>query len=166
MTNKKAQIHILESVGVIIFFSIIAIFFFIFYVRYQSQETQNQKEENMYKLLMEKVKALRSLEELKCTILGVEGITCIDYMKLLILRDIINTNEFAKSYYAQFFGSSEIIFEIVYAPYPDKIQNITLFKQDDANYKNQLLFYQPFTVYDANTKKYYFAMMKFIYKYN
>lgn len=169
--TKKSQIHILESVGVLIFFTIVAIFFFIFYMRYRAQELQYQKEENIYKLIMERVKALRSLEELKCTLLGVEGISCIDYMKLLILADIINKSDFARLYYSQFFSSSEIVFEIIYAPYPDKIQNITLIKEYTSNmsnitYKNRVVFYQPFTLYDANTRKYYFAMMKYFYSYN
>ncbi|MEM4396300.1 MAG: hypothetical protein QXR30_01420 [Candidatus Woesearchaeota archaeon] len=153
--------------AIIIFFTIVFIIFFIYYSRLQSQNQQNQKEERISKIIIENVKNIRGMDELKCTLLGVEGITCIDLLKLNSLKALINSNEFARSYYSQIFGNSEIELQIIYAHTNEyRMKNISLYASDYSSYKNSKVFFQPIVVYNPETKKNYFAFIKYTYKYN
>ncbi|MEM2115830.1 MAG: hypothetical protein QXD62_02920 [Candidatus Woesearchaeota archaeon] len=165
MNRKKGQIHILESVAIILFFIVILGLFFIFYSRLQVQKVEEKKHEDAVKILFDKFKILTSLDELKCTLIGVERKTCLDLVKIEQFSNSINSSDFVRSYYSSIFGSSSINITIIYSVDESYLNKSIILYDLKTTTKNSLFFEYPVSIYNPYRKKTYFGLVKYTYYY-
>lgn len=111
--NRKAQIHMTETIAVIFIFFVLVGFGLIFYSRYHKVSLQEKAEELIAKRAIDTTTKALFLPELICSDAEAEPEgNCIDMMKLPYAIEAIEKNKI--DYYFDVFGYSKITLHQIY----------------------------------------------------
>ena len=159
MKSKKAQIHMMETIGVLVIFFIIIVLSLVFYFKVNKNTSDQLGDE--FKGL-ERIKLAQqfavSLPELQCSEYGIIDSACIDeYM----LESAIPTFELYKNtYYFNLFGYSKITVSRIYPILPLTNDWSIYDRRGDPNQRPQISrSYFPMTLYNPVTGMRSFAIM-------
>lgn len=111
--RRKAQIHMGESIAVIIIIIVLITFGFVFYGKVKSSSIGEQK------VLFEELDAVKlsqvvyALPEIQCSFAGGADYGCVDLLKFISLSNIINESHYGHDqtnyfYYREIFGKARI----------------------------------------------------------
>jgi len=112
--KNKAQLHMGETIMVLIIVVIIGIVAFVFYVRMTEDKIQGKLIEIEELNAVETAQLASSLYELRCSKPGVTDL-CFDIHKALALQDLRTTNPtLFFTYYYDLFGDAKITLQRIY----------------------------------------------------
>ena len=113
MKPKKAQMQMMETMGVLFIFLMLVLFSIIFYYKYQGISLEEKQEELVAARAMDTTLKLLFLPELQCSRGEAEAIdNCIDLMKLRSLDE--SMEEYLTEYYFNLFSYANISVHMVY----------------------------------------------------
>ena len=107
MSQKKAQIHMTETIAVLFIFFILIVFGLIFYYQYQKVNVKEQAEEQLALRAMDTTLKVLFLPELTCTKGKAEAEdNCLDALKLKYAGELFKENTL--DYYFNLFSYAKI----------------------------------------------------------
>ncbi len=165
MRRKKAQVQIGETVGVIMFFTLIMIITLVFIVKQNAGNQEKARVQKVNELLTTLARTIQTMNELRCSKLSTETLGCLDLEKIKAFNDELQHNDFALSYYKNIFGFSKIDVSIVYAYDPVQENNYTIYNVT-GNLTDSLYFAMPIQVYDPIAHKNMLGMLEIEYYIN
>lgn len=114
--SRKAQMQMMETIGVIFIFFIIVLFGSIFYFKFQEISFQNQQEELLAGQAMDLTLVTLFFPEVQCSQGEAEAEdNCIDMSKVRALNNMMDDNpRYVTDYYFNVFGYANITVNMVY----------------------------------------------------
>ena len=97
--STKGQVQLLETIAVLVVFSILLIFGLFWFGSSQTDQVQQQTTELENLELLEMTKAIMSLPEIQCSIAGRPDTSCVDKLRLEALNQTIDSNSEIAAYY-------------------------------------------------------------------
>lgn len=131
--NRKAQIHMTETIAVLFIFFILLFFGLIFYYKYVDASLAEKMEENLARRAREMTNAFFSLPEIQCT----SGLQislkeyCLDVLKLEAFREVLEEDREEEDYYFNVFSFAKITIQEVY---PDASRSWILYDKPKKNF--------------------------------
>lgn len=141
MFLKKSQIHMMETVLVLIVFFILIVLGFSLYAMFFRGSLKVEKEEILQLGAVGIAQKVQFLPELQCTEDNVRYDNCIDKYKLLAAADVMDENVL---YYYDTLGYSNVIFEQVYPAG----ESVTLYNKPLTDPRSILTINLPTIIYD------------------
>jgi hypothetical protein len=143
--NKKAQIKMTETIGVLVVFFILILFGFIFYAQYQKSAIREQQEAATVKRAVATSLKAFYLPEIRCTRgFDVAFTACVDLDKTEIFSNNIGENY---NYYSNIFGKAEIyIIKDVLSATENKIE---IYNGAPEEFTKKIPIRFPVSVYDT-----------------
>jgi hypothetical protein len=140
--NKKSQIKMTETIGVLVVFFILVLFGMIFYSQYQKSAIKQQQQAAVVKRTVAISLKAYYLPELRCT-KGFDVVipACIDLYKAKIFEQHTRENH---DFYSVVFGKSDI--------YVKDIENnsvISLYNNTPAEWVKRIKIRFPVSIYDT-----------------
>ena len=114
--NRKAQMQMMETIGVIFIFFILVLFGSIFYFKFQEISFQNTQEKLLAQHAMDVTLTSLYFPEIQCS----RGVAeaednCVDLTKVRALTEVIQKNpRYVTDYYFNIFGYANISVEMIY----------------------------------------------------
>jgi type II secretory pathway pseudopilin PulG len=139
---KKAQVMTMETIAVLLVFFIIFAFVLIFYMGFQSGQTELKRAELSEQQAVQMAQIVANMPELECTGGGIEtGVDCFDIYKIEAMSAVLKENEDLRlGIYQERFGSSEIKFKDIYNLGHNTGRNWTVYSKKPENFRNQYSF--------------------------
>ena len=140
---KKGQLHMGESVMVVVIFVVILIMGMVFYFNFKSKDIDNTRQEINLESAEGLLSILSSIAEVKCSDKLIER-DCVDSSKLLAMDGIVNKY---RDRYSKLFGSKKIVVEILY-PKSEVSKKCTQKEYNLVDYPNncnEFVIYEPFS---------------------
>jgi len=109
--RRKSQMHMGETIAIIIVLTFFVIFGLVFYVRIKGQDTQEKKDEYSELDIIGLATSASFLEELQCSTVGVTDNNCYDLLKIEAFQKIRSRTFFR---YFDLFGNSKITIQQAY----------------------------------------------------
>ncbi len=159
---KKAQVQIGETVGVIMFFTLIMILTLVFIVKQNASSREKERVQRVNEMLTTLARTIQTMNELRCSKLSTETLGCLDLEKIKAFYDELKNNQFALAYYKNLFGFSRINVNIVYAYDPIQENNYTIYN-NTGDLTDSLYFAMPIQVYDPVAHKNMLGMLEIEY---
>ena len=146
MKSKHAQIHMMETIAILLVFFVILVIAFMFYIR-TTGFSQQQKITQVQELQSIKVsQTISFLPELQCSSKNIISDNCFDKLKLDAFRDLQHDDVFEETYYPLFYYS-EIIVKETYPATDPATDEWTLYSKtrDGTSYltSSPVLLYDP-----------------------
>lgn len=161
MKTKKAQVQNMETVAVVIII-IILIIFGIVYATNQKKtslegEVQRLKDIDVMKLTTNII----NMDFVRCSQLEANLETCVDYHKILALKDE-TTKDKNYEYFYHLFGDTEIKLIILKNLTNTELdtENITIYEAQETENRTKIPINTPVTVKEIVTDVNYFAIME------
>lgn len=143
--DRKAQIQIGETIAVLFVFFILILVGFIFYVKIIKGNIDSEKEESSQLMSIGIAQRVMFLPELQCSEDNIIVSNCIDALKLVHAKNIMNQNEV---YYYDILGFSNVtIFQI----YPTEAR-WDLYSKRTESFKSAFVTNVPITLYNPVTR--------------
>ena len=158
--NNKAQIHMMETIAVLLVFFILILIGFVFYVKIMEGNIEIEKEEIKQLEAVEIAQRAISLPELQCS-QGEEIVTrdCIDTLMLDAFKDpsldLIDKNQV---YYHNILGFSEVFIKEIY-PNPNK-PILTLYDKHLDEFSDNITTFLPISLKYPKEDKYSFGIVQ------
>lgn len=140
---RKGQIHMAESVMVIMVFVVILVIGLVFYFQFRSDSLNELGSEISLKSSESLLGVLTSIPEIKCSEKLSES-DCVDSAKLIAMKGVVNKY---RDRYTKLFNNRKVSVEILY-PKPDVIKectqkeyNLVIFPKNC----NEFVLYEPFS---------------------
>lgn len=156
--QKKAQIKMVESVFVVIFFFMLLMIGVVFMSKFQKTESVKITSEKDMKRAVQLAQSFSSLPELSCSINNVIEENCIDLVKLKKMVDLNKTDHL---YYFDLFkyGSVNVeVLELSTGGEPSWDGPYIIYHQEKTNVDYSTI-PLPMTIYDPTEKIYKFGIM-------
>ena len=119
--DRKAQMHMTETVAVLFIFLVLVVFGIIFYYQYQKGSLEEKQDELLGKRAIETTTQVLFLPELACSLEEAASIKdCFDLMKLRSIAESDLFNENMENYYFNLFSYATIKVKQLY-PEPREI---------------------------------------------
>ena len=114
--GKKAQMQMMETIGVIFIFFVLIMFGSIFYFKFQEISFQNKQEELLAQQAMDTTLITLFFPEVQCSQGDSEAEdNCIDMVKVRALNQMMDENpRYVTDYYFNIFGYANISVNMVY----------------------------------------------------
>jgi 4-hydroxyphenylpyruvate dioxygenase-like putative hemolysin len=144
---KKAQVQMIETIGVLIVFMILVVFGFIFYSQVQKSTFETKETEFSQLSAIEVAQKALFMPEIKCP-LDVEG--CVDYLKMQAASNVMDEH---RVFYYDIFGYANITVQEVF---PEK-NSWTIYQNIYNSSRSSTRI--PINIYDADTDSYRFGIM-------
>ncbi|MBS3102043.1 hypothetical protein J4458_01185 [Candidatus Woesearchaeota archaeon] len=151
--SRKSQVHMGETIAVLLVFFILVLIGLIFYTRIIKGNIETEKEESRQLKAIEIAQRVSFLPELQCSEENIVTDNCIDIMKLDAASGIIRRNEIF--YYDMLLFSNITLKEI----YPEERQ-WDLYDRSLGNFTSKLSTNVPIALFNPITKKYSFGVME------
>lgn len=148
--RKKAQIKLMETVGVLLVFFVLLAIGMIFYGQYQKSEILKQQRELIVSDAISKTIRIMYLSELQCTRNKAPSEGCIDIERLKLFNETIEDN---MDYYKHIFGNSKIVVRELYP------HNRTFAVYEVGRSRNSFSTPIPVTLYDPVRDLNYFGVL-------
>ncbi len=138
----KAQIKMIETIGVLVVFFILILFGVVFYAQYQKASIREQKDAVVVKRAVTTSLKTFYLPELRCTkAFDVSFTACVDIHKAEIFKDNINEDY---NFYTNIFGKSHIYLQNLM-----KNETIQFYNGTPAEWTKKIPIKFPVSIYDA-----------------
>jgi hypothetical protein len=141
MKNKKAQMQMMETIGVLFVFIIIIAMGFIFYANVLKGGIEITKREHSELQAVELSTRAASLPELQCSEDNIVQENCIDLIKLEVAGSVMQQNYLT---YFDLFGYSEITVKEIFP----NANNYTIYSNIPSDYKQKLPNFVPIALKD------------------
>jgi uncharacterized protein (UPF0333 family) len=151
--NNKAQIHMMETISVLLVFFILILIGFVFYVKIIKGNIEIEKEEKRQLEAIEIAQRVMFFPELQCSEENVVRSDCIDILKLNAAADIIRQNQI---YYYDRLGFSKVLVNELYP----KNRNWILYDKSLVKFKDKITTHLPISIFDPKEKEYSFGIMQ------
>ncbi len=114
--NRKAQMQMMETIGVLFIFFVLVLFGAIFYFKYQEISFQNEQEELLAQTAMDTTLVTLFLPEVQCSRGDSEAEdNCVDLAKVRALNSVMTNNpSYLTDYYFNLFAYANISVTMVY----------------------------------------------------
>ena len=153
--GKKAQIKMVENIGVILVFFVLIVVAIIFYMAFQTGAIDEQASEMKTRNAVELAGKIALLPELQCRKNNVQEEHCFDKFKInaakLLLLDPHN-----EDYYFRLLGYSTIKVKSIY---PNML-NIEIYNKPKPEFKNNDTFSIPLSIYEPDTDTYNYGVLE------
>ncbi len=149
----KAQIHMLETIAVLVIFFILLALGFVFYSKMSKSSVDVKEEESMQLNAIEIAQRASFLPELQCSENNVVKDNCLDRLKLEAAKKVMNENEI---YYFDKFSFSKISVSEIY---PDE-NSWVLYDRALEDYISKIQTNIPIIIFDPVENKNAFGVMK------
>lgn len=154
---KRAQIKLFESLAVLVVFFFFLIFGASFYFKLQEASLKRQFEENTQLKVVQIAQKSLTMPELECSRIGVQRDNCIDYLKAIKFKELLDSGADVKLDYFKTFEYSKITLHRVY-PGPEAID---LYLRDDPENKQEERVLQiPVLIYQPLSNEYAFGYLE------
>lgn len=97
--STKGQVQLLETIAVLVVFSILLVFGLYWFGSSQTDQVEQQKTDLENLELLEMTKAIMNLPEIQCSIAGRPDTSCVDKLRLEALNKTIEENTVIREYY-------------------------------------------------------------------
>lgn len=154
--NRKAQIKMAESIGILFVFFMLLVLVMVFYSRLQGSKILEQREEDFIKKSIEIALIVSYLPEVQCSRDNVLEDNCFDLYKIGALGKIMAEDEKVRLYYYDQFEFSEIKINRIY---PGG-ENITLYDNPKEDWVGKSAIPIPITIYDPITRQHGFGVLE------
>jgi hypothetical protein len=114
MKNKKAQIQMMETMGVLFVFIIIIMFGYFFYAAVSQTAAKQERAEQKELQAVKIAQIVSFLPEVQCSSENIEIEPCVDLLKVDKLTELTKNNIANKNKYLELFGTSEIYLDIIF----------------------------------------------------
>ncbi len=114
--GRKAQMQMMETIGVIFIFFVLILFGSIFYFKFQEISFQNKQEELLAQQAMDTTLVTLYLPEIQCSQGDSESEdNCVDMVKVRAMTNMMMNNpRYTTDYYFNMFGYANITVNMVY----------------------------------------------------
>lgn len=142
---KKAQIKLMESVGIMIVFFFLLIMGMVFYSKLARIGIEQKRQENFDRLSMNTALLVSYMPELQCNAgdIGEGNQNCVDYEKVRAFSTTIDKNAKENYYYYNLFQFATVSFEQIY---PEE-KNTTIYDKQLPDFKTKVNTIVPVSVY-------------------
>lgn len=152
--RKKGQLHMTETLVVLLVFFMIAGIVLIAVVSFQTGSQDTNEAERASQLALAVAQDVMSMPELVASRQGVEGVNTLDEFKVKAFASLMNeSDELALGMYQERFGSSTITLRYVFSPElarGDIEQDLVLYDYEPSTYSGAYPFFMPVTVYNPS----------------
>lgn len=152
MKYKKSQIHMMETIAVLLVFFILVLIGFVFYVRIMHGNIEIEEEEARQLKAVETAQRAMFFPELQCSEENIVTSDCIDILKLDAAADIISQNQI---YYYDRLGFSKIVINEIY---PESNSWI-LYNKPLVEFEDKITTHLPVSLFYPEERKYSFGIM-------
>lgn len=154
--DKKADVKLIESVGIMLIFFFILIMSMVFYSRMSGISIEQKKQENLDRTAMNTALKASYMAELQCNAgdVGEGNQNCVDLEKIKAFQSLDEKDK--SEYYQSFFEYATIS---VYETFPEKGNEIKLYDKPIPDAKTEINTLIPTALYDAANKKYRFGFL-------
>lgn len=155
--SRKADVKLIESVGIMLIFFFILVMGMVFYARMSGISIEQKRQENLDRVAMNTALKASYMAELQCNAgdVGEGNQNCIDLEKIMAFQML---DEEAKAEYYQSFFEYAVV--SVYQTYPpDEDLDVTLYNKPIPKAKTEINTLIPTALYDAASKKYKFGFL-------
>ena len=153
--NKRAQIKMFESIGVLLIFFFLVGFGIQFYTNLQIQDLEDAQRKFNEISSIELASKVLNFPQLSCTQNNVRKPTCVDLYKIEVWDD----TEGLRSFLVSEFPSANITIKQLYPT----VQDISIYSQQPDVPENELeviLTNLPITIYNASSKTYNYGLLE------
>lgn len=164
--NKKSQIQMIETIGVLFVFFILIIIGFVFYAKVQGFGIKAQIEEANQKRAINIVQKASFLPELQCSEENIVKKNCVDIVKVEVVSDEpgIRTGIFTDNidYYFDIFGYATISVKEIYpgnTNYGDLYHKEPTDSSGNPIWRDKIVIQVPILLKNPLTKKHNFGLM-------
>ena len=169
MHKRKSQLKIGESILVLLIFFVILVMGLVFYAKIQTHVNEIAAEDFQTKRTIDMALAVKFLPELQCSIQATEEYDCIDVLKLVSFKDVLEFYPLYQRYFAQLFPNTQVFIKQAYAPrghlLPEDVEGkgILLFdnkyEADPSKVRSLTTLSLPVTLYDPIAGSYSFGFV-------
>lgn len=150
--KKKAQLHMTETLVVLLVFFMIAGIVLIAVVSFQTGSQDTNEAERASQLALTVAQDVMSMPELAASRQGIEGVNTLDEFKVKAFASLMNeSDELALGLYQERFGSATVTLRYVFSHEMndnDFEQNLVLYDYEPSTYAGAYPFFMPVTVYN------------------
>ena len=154
MSNKKSQIHMGETIAVLLIFFILVFLGLIFYTRIIRGNIENELTEARQLEAIKIAQRVSYLPELQCSDVNVIKDDCIDALKLDASIGIIKSNN---DFYPDQFKFSKITVKGIY---PDETESLTIYDKSLTDFTDKIHTNFPVDLYDPISEKHSFGVIE------
>lgn len=155
MKNIKAQIKMIENVGVLVIFFVLVVLALIFYFTYQRGAIEEATSELKVRNALELSGKVSSLPELQCRKNNVVEDHCFDILKTDSARLLLSAPE-KEDYYFRLLGFSTIRVSSIYP----KVYNTQIYDKEMPTFTNNDTFSIPVSLYDPVSNSYDYGILQ------
>lgn len=155
--SRKADVKLIESVGIMMIFFFILVMGMVFYARMSGISIEQKRQENLDRIAMNTALKASYMAELQCNAgdVGEGNQNCIDLEKIKAFQRL--DDEAKSEYYQSFFEYATVS---VYETYPDTDgEEIKLYDRPIPKAKTGINTLIPTALYDAASKEYKFGFL-------
>jgi len=156
--EKKSQMKMMETIGIMFVFFILVTFGFIFYAKMQEINYQSSIIEENERKAVEVALRASSLPELQCSSNNIVTDNCLDILKIEAMSSIIRMDNSLQIKYYDSFESSKLVVKQIYP-----FSNEWIIYQRVVNDTGSFFTPIPISLYDAINNKYYFGVLEVTY---
>ncbi|MBS3113131.1 hypothetical protein J4418_03545 [Candidatus Woesearchaeota archaeon] len=153
--NKKAQLKMVENIGVLVIFLVLIVIVIIFFMAFQSGSIEEQVSEFKTRNAVQLATKIALLPEFQCRRNNVLEDHCIDILRMnsarLIMSDTAN-----EDYYFRILGYSTIKTQSIYP----EMFGVTLYNKVKPLFSNNDTFSIPISIYDPINKIYNYGILE------
>ena len=151
--NNKAQIHMMETIAVLLVFFVLVLIGLVFYSKIMRSNIEIEKEEARQLEAIEVAQRVMFFPELQCIEENIVTNNCIDTLKLDAATDIISQN---KIYYYDRLGFTKVAVKEIY---PD-INDWVLYERPLTKFQDKITTNLPVSLFNSKENKYSFGIMQ------
>lgn len=151
--HNKAQIHMMETIAVLLIFFVIVLIGFTFYARVMQGNLEIKQEEARQLKAIEVAQRAMFFPELQCSKENIVATDCIDIWKLDAAADIMGQNQI---YYHDRLGFSKVVIDEIY---PDS-NSWVLYDRSLDKFQDKITSHLPISIFHPEEKKYSFGVME------
>ena len=158
MNNKKAQIHMMETIAILLIFFVLAIMVFMLFAKTQAYGKQNKVEKQFELESIRVAQTISFLPELQCSAKNIIQENCFDTYKL----DAFESLEGKETvYYNQLYYSTINVKKIYPIPTDTDVETWDLYNKprQSTSYKTIM----PISLYDPVTDKHSYGLLEIVY---
>jgi len=155
LTNRRGQIKMFETIGVLIVFFFLLVIGATFYFKMQESALSKELLKQSQLRSLQTVQRAVFLPELDCSFVSVTRENCFDDIKLHAFAQMMETPEMRKQYYDQF-GLTNIT---VYKIHPGN-DRVSLYQNPPAEYRRITKSHIPVLWYDPINRDFSFGVME------